>query len=89
MCTKVNYLFGPHQIFLLNYLFVYFQFSSIIVFVWSDKLAQMRTIEQRPCFAPEIKIMWEEQLVVPPIDYKKSLEKPFLFASLEIIEVKI
>ena len=44
------------------------KFQHCFVFVWSEKLAPMRTKEQRPCLVPEIKIMWEEQLVDPPID---------------------
>ena len=47
-----------------------------IVFVWSDKLAPMRTIEQRPCLAPEMRIMWEEQLVDPPIGYITYVNVP-------------
>ena len=39
-------------------------------------LAPMRTIEQRPCLAPEIKIMWEEQLVDPPMDDITSVNVP-------------
>ena len=42
---------------------------SDIVFFWSDKSAPMRTIVRWPCLVPKIKIMWEEQLVDPPIDY--------------------
>ena len=49
-----------------------------IVFVWSDKLAPERTIEQRPCLAPEIKIMWDKQLVDPPIDFTTSVNVPLV-----------
>ena len=35
----------------------------------------MRTIEQRSRLEPEIKIIWEEQLVDPPIDYKQCTLK--------------
>ena len=38
-------------------------------------LAPTRTTEQRPCFAPEIKIMWEEQLVDPSDDYIESVDE--------------
>ena len=66
--------------------------SHGIVFVWSDKLAPMITIEQRPCLAPEIQIMWEEQLVDPPIDFIKVFPvsqkiyffgKPLLYSCLQ------
>ena len=48
----------------------------VIVFVWSDKLAPFRTIEQRPYLAPEIKIMWEEHLVDPLIDNITPVKLP-------------
>ena len=35
----------------------------------TDKLVPIRKIEQRP----EIKIMWEEQLVDPPVDFITSV----------------
>ena len=38
--------------------------------------ALTRTREQRPCLVPEIKIMWEEQLVDPYNDYITSVNVP-------------
>ena len=53
------------------------KFQHCFVFVWSEKLAPMRTIEQRPCLGPEIKIMWKEKLVEPLIDYMTSVNVPY------------
>ena len=47
-----------------------------IVSVYSENWAPTRTTEQRPCLAPEIKIMWEEQLVDPYNDYITSVNVP-------------
>ena len=40
--------------------------APVIVFVWSDKCLLE---QQRNTFGARIKIMWEEKLVDPPIDY--------------------
>ena len=37
-------------------------------------MAPMRTTEQRSMFAARMKIMWEEELVDLPIDYKCRLQ---------------
>ena len=38
-------------------------------------MVPMRTMEQRDMFGARIKIMWEEQLVDPPIDYITNITK--------------
>ena len=40
------------------------------------KMAPMRTTEQRSMFGARMKIMWEEQLVDPPIDYITPVNVP-------------
>ena len=39
-------------------------------------MAPMRTTEQGSIFGARMKIMWEKQLVDPPIDYKTPVNVP-------------
>ena len=52
---------------------VYFLLSYYCVCLILTKIVPTRAIEQRNIVGAMIKIMWEEQLVDPPIACKKSV----------------